>query len=268
MNKSVAIAVGLQAFSCLGLLAQSNESTRPSEPVLKRAPSNAEWTILIYENREKTQAAVSEHGLEVPQGSDPADGPKEVRTQPKSITVSKSGNTYREITRWEDGRTREKWIEGDRQVYEAPFSGQLTRSGSVYSDDYSDYRRSDFEPLEWVSMENFQGIKDLKGRKVFEFRVDAGKRRLNARELAILGPDAPLKSTPGEGTETVTGGGASFTAYFDVQTQLPVYLDDGQTVRIYKFAERAPGNLVMPANFSAEFASWKKSGARPARPRP
>lgn len=258
MNRRILISAAL--FVVLGgsAFAQTTEMLAPSEPALKRAPANSEWTIQLYENREKTQEAIGKNGLENPQG----DGPAEPRSLPKSVTVSKDGTTYREVVQWDDGRSSEKWISDNMQVYTQRFSGQLARAASPYSDDYSDYRRSDFEGLEWVNRSNFQGIKDMKGRKVFEFRVDADKRPLNAREASILADPNEVKPVA-SGSEQYTDASAKaspgYTAYLDVQTQLPVYFDDGVTIRIYKFSERGPGKLVIPPQFAAELDAWKKS---------
>jgi hypothetical protein len=160
---------------------------------------------------------------------------------------------------WADGRSREKWISGELQVYELASIGRIARcvlpSRFQFSSNYSDFRRSDFEELEWIGKENFRGVKEVEGRKVFEFQMDSGKRRLTPREVAELAdPDEPQQGKkPTEQAAT----GRIYTAYLDTRTNLPVYFDDGEIVRTYKFSE-TPGSLSIPANFAVELDNWKK----------
>ncbi len=257
MNKWIALAVMLvvPAF----VRAQSTEGKKPSEPILKRAASNAEWTVYFYQDRGKAQELIAKQGLNLGDG-DVAEG----SNFPKSLTVSKSGNTYREIVRKGNGQTVEKWSVNGLQVYELPESKQIARSilpsSSMVVDNYSDYRRSDFEALEWIGKDNFRGVKEVAGREVFEFRTDSIKRRLTPRELSgLIDPDSNKSAAETQlAQENQADGSAGYTAYLDIRTQLPLYFDDGKQVRIYKFSESAPGNLALPPQFAAEMKNWQK----------
>ncbi len=108
--------------------------------------------------------------------------------------------------------------------------------------------------------DNFAGVKDFEGRKVFVFGTDAAKRRLTPREMSeLIDPDSNKTSA-----ELLKERGAKMagkpglTAYLDVKTQLPVYFDDGEVVRAHKFSNNSSGSLTIPPQFAAELESWKK----------
>ncbi len=251
---TVAAHVGATAF------AQTREDLKPGEPILPRAPSRAEWTVKSY----------FAGGSATPGDSAGSDRRKPV----ESVTVSKDGDTYREVIQRADGRKVEKWIQDGLQVYSLPQSDKIARSvlsARSYSETFSDYRRSDFEELEWIGMDNFTGVTEIGGREVFAFSTDAVTRKLTPRELSSLAdPD---------GTETMedlerdfrdrSGNESGYTAYLDIATQLPVYFDDGQTKRLYEFAKQPPGQLVAPQRFAAELAEWRSElDRRKPFPRP
>lgn len=266
MNKHLVIAsMMLVVVAPNRVSAQSAEGAKPSEPVLKRAPSHAEWTVYFHQDRQKTLEAVAERGLDL-EDSKSAKG----ASRSESLTVTKNGKTYREILRTDNGRTSEKWSVDGLQVYELP-SGRIAQAilpSSGYADNYTDYRRSDFEELEWVGLDNFRGTKEVGGRKVFEFRIDASKRRLTPRELTELATSDERQSVADLLKERAAqSGGSAYTAYLDVRTQLPLYFDDGEVVRIYKFSEHSSSDLTVPSRFAEELQSWKKDLAR-RRPLP
>ncbi len=62
-------------------------------------------------------------------------------TGPISMTVSKSGDIYHGgVTVWGNGQTMDKWILGEKQVYETPYTKGRARVGD--SDRWSIFRRN------------------------------------------------------------------------------------------------------------------------------
>lgn len=236
---------------------ETSEVSALAEPVLKRAPANSEWTVYTFEDRIKALDEIEKHGLK----AEPSGEMSEVgKVQPVSITVSKDGKTYREVAHWLDGRVREKWIAGDVQFYETAHSKRIAQVSQPASDNFSDYRRSDFEELEWVGKDNFKGVKEVKGRKVYEFQVDLAKKRISPREAALL-IDVDTPQAVSEGDTPVTAPTPKiYTAYFDMTTQMPLFFDDGMAVRLYKFSAQPPGKLVIPSPFAEEFERAKNGG--------
>lgn len=252
MNRWRAIGLGLAAvvFPVSGW----SQVPPPSEPLLKRAPANAEWTIYTYEDRSKILEEIEKQGLK----AEPSGEVSEIgKVQPVAVTISKDGKTYREVAQWLDGRVREKWIAGDVQFYETAYGKKIARVSQPASDNFSDYRRSDFEELEWVGKDNYKGVKEVRGRKVYEFQVDLNKKRLSPREAALLiDVDAPQTGAD-DGTPVAAPAPRIYTAYFDTATQMPLFFDDGMAVRLYKFSARPPGKLVIPPPFAEEFERAK-----------
>ncbi|MFV0416008.1 MAG: hypothetical protein ACK5NG_06535, partial [Chthoniobacterales bacterium] len=229
--------------------AQNTEYPPPRTPVLQKAPVRAEWTVEISYEPEKavekfTSDKADAEGLE--------EEPEVKIFRPTQIRVSKDGNTYREVTTWSNGKKSEKWIVDGLQIRELPRSGRLSRIDlTSYSEHFSDYRRSDFEPVEWVGLDNYVGAKKLKGRQVYEFRSTANKKRLTAREQFFAEDGVPNSG------DTV--------AYLDAKTQLPIFVINGHTARIYKdFSPGAP--LTLPKRFADEFNKWKQFLLKKSRP--
>lgn len=252
MNKSFSIVLALSLSTFSLLLAQSEEAPKPSEPILRRAPSNAQWTVSFSPKKEGGHKEGSESS---------ANEPSVAPNQLKSLTIAKDGKTYREVSVWGDSRKTEKWIVGDLQVYETPYTKQIARailpSSGQYAPSYSDYRRSDFEDIEWINKDNFRGLAEVNGRKVFVFQTAPAKRRLTPREQSEL-VDTSEEHASKETLAQPIVNSSGYTAYLDIQTQLPLYFDDGYTLHTYKFAETAPGSLTVPPQFSSEMEKWKK----------
>lgn len=255
MNKAFAYGVVFLGLGIAQAWAQSGEAPQPTEPLLRRAPGKSEWTVSYEYGRKSKDAAAP-----VAAGND---------TFLKALTVTKDDKVYREVSQWGDGRVAEKWISGDLQVYETPYTKRIARailpSTSQYADSYSDYRRSDFEELEWIGKDNFQGVVEQDGRKVFVFRLEKGKTRFTPRELSGLtdGEDqseADLKKR----LEEYAASSAGYTAYLDVATQLPVMFSDGTITRTYRYTEVPPPALVIPVRFATELAKWQKDLVRRA----
>ncbi len=225
----------------------------PKFPMELRAPSKFQWKIEFRYDREKakketlTPEAKSEDKLD-----DPVEAPPPML--PKSIEVSKDGRIYREITTWQDGKKTEKWVLEGLQLREQPKTGRiLDVDARSYSTDFSDYRRSDFEVAEWMGQDTFRGVKLLGSRPAYEFSVGADKRRLSPREIAlgsmpdeVRGPD----SQP-------VGPGSEYVAYLDAKSLMPIYIDDGEVVRIYSYGSLTE-TLVPPQKFMDRLNARKK----------
>jgi len=237
----------------------------PSEPILKRAPAHAEWSVQFFPSESDIKKTFAKNGGQFKEG----EIPKGALVGPKSKTVSKDGTTYRELEQWEDGRSQEKWTVGDMQVYETSLTKKLVRlprpASAQVASNYSDYRRSDFEELEWIGRDNFVGVQDMNGRKVYEFQGNAAKRRLTLREQGDLVDVDAGKSAEELAKEFRAGssGKPSYVVYLDAQTQLPLYFDDGRVIRIYNFSANPPASLQVPQRFSDKFEAWKKEPPLP-----
>lgn len=252
-------------FSLLALLnvltatAQSGNGTipPPKEPLLARAPQQAEWTITYRIDRKKTR----DHLFNRKKGEE--NEPLEDETSnsfvvfPKSMTVSKDGNIYREVTHFSNGRKSEKWIVDGLQIKETPGTGRVSRVDlSSASPDFSDYRTSDFSAAQWINKSNYKGVKMLGNRPVYEFSSLPSEQAPNARQIA---EDMAAKTDdPANGQEPAqpVPQQPNFV-YLDTRTQLPVYVEDENGVRLYEYRP-LPERLVVPEKFAKAFDEWKK----------
>jgi len=246
MNRTFAIFLWFALGA--GVRAQQLEQiSPPKEPILPRMPTRAEWIITYHFDRDKTQAEVLQ-----PEKAGKKPEPKEPAGYvPKETQVSKDGTTYREVTTWADGHQTEKWIVDGLEAQSTSQGGvaKIMLPTTFYSSDFSDYSRSDFEVLEWVAKANYKAPRKISGATVYEFGVAGSKKALTPREQAAkaLGDGGALPQA-----------GQNYVAFLDVEQQRPVYLDDGEVIRIYSYPAIPSDKLSPPEKFAEFFANWKK----------
>jgi hypothetical protein len=219
----------------------------PREPLLPRMPVNSEWTIKLTSNNDDS-ARLS---LADPKkNAEPAKSDRYL----DSVTITKLGPaTYRETSQWFNRSAPiEKWIVDGLSIQRMPPPiNRLIQATSCTSEDFSSYQVSDFQDLEWIGKDNYVGPKVVGGRTVYVFSTENARRRLNQRETLmtddLFTPLAPLKRS---------------IAYLDAQTQRPLFVDDGTTARVYRYAEAPTGSTAIPDDFAAMFERWKKSLSR------
>ncbi len=188
-------------------LAQTTAVPPPKVPVLHRVPAMASWTIQ-FKNKTADRAA--------PKQSQPI-SPNQIQC----LTVTKTNSTYREQTVLASGQKDEKWILDGSQL-------KTVNNGKVIiliapptatdpSPEYSDYSKSDFEGLGWVSLNTYKGVGARDGQPVYLF----------------------------EGKES----GEKLTAILAVDTQLPLYSSAGDVSCTYTFNSPPAAPLVPPKRF-------------------
>lgn len=224
----------------------------PPRPAL-RMPDNAQWTIFFQPNREKAREDLVKKGRKKslePDDHDSEGGASsdEKLVYPKKITVTKNGKTYRERTQWSNGKVTEKWILDAYQVLELPNVEGLTRVGLAGRSPYlSDYSRSDFEDLEWISNETYKGAKRMGGVDLYEYIYEPPPRPQMAE--APSGDDHDRIAVEQESRKV---------AYIGVNSQRPYYYDDGEYVRVYSYSSGPVEKLVLPEKFAKEFRAWQE----------
>ena len=276
MNKTTAlIALASLAASLTPCAAQNKAADLskippPKQPILARAPARAEWTISVRYDRTQAQEEFlnPEKKKAQPEGSE---GKVPPILRPKEIKVSKDGTTYREAILWNNGKRTVKWIADGFQVRELSHNGEVARIDlTSYPTDFSDYSRSDFEVAQWVEKDTYIGPRMLKDAAVYQFGVDAAKRRLTPREIALhtqrqaaaeavteIADDANIETATPLGDLGGQGDGSRrYVALLDVETQLPLLVDDGNVTYLYQYSTPV-GRLSVPEKFSREFEAWK-----------
>ena len=240
-------------------LAEEDKPEAPSLPPPKfplelRAPNKYQWKIDFRFDRAKAKKQTLTPEAKP---SEDLDEPTEAAPPmlPKSIEVSKDGRVYREVTTWQDGKKSEKWVLDGLQLREQPKTGRvLDVDAASYSTDFSDYRRSDFELAEWMNKEAFKGVKLLGTRPAYEFSIGSDKRRPTPREIALKS----IQDDVSESTDSQpVAASAEYVAYLDAKSLLPIYIDDGEVVRIYSYGPLTE-SLVPPQKFMDRLNARKK----------
>jgi len=203
------------------------ETPRPKEPLVPRLPSPSAWRI------ECSYAEKAAPAKPVPM-------PAYVSFQrPVRVSVEKSAKALHEETVWDSGQKSEIWIYGNLRLGTRPGSGQVI--AMPYSEDEgeeegTDYRKGDFEGLQWLSLAHFQGVEDFHGTPVYRFA-------------------APASSGHGERI-----------ALLSVKEQRPLWSREGDVERRYTYLSPPPPGLTPPAPYRELFEGWKKSAEALRRP--
>ena len=172
------VACGPAAFSA------PTDPPSPKDPIVQRAPAFASWTI--------TFASAPK-----PPSAQPTQASKLIIDRPASIAVTKTNRTYREVITFKSGHKTERWISNGIELITLPGSDQVcyVRHGEMIVADAFDYSKSDFQSLEWLSLENYLGIKKYEGKSVFAFGptpVQAGDNKPRKDKSALLSVEGQL----------------------------------------------------------------------------
>jgi hypothetical protein len=175
-------------------------------PLLQRAPVLASWTLKFNSAHQQRSA-----------DPDPI----------QSITVTKSGKTYREQIVHASGQTEEKWVlenvqlqtikSGITLIIDAPLKGKTTL-------DCNNYGFGDFGGLEWVSPSHFRGSQLYQGKTAYLFEMPKGQGKV--------------------------------TAILSADTQLPLSYSDDQVVCTYSY-NTPPQELTPPEKVLATLKSHR-----------
>ncbi len=184
----------------------------PKSPLLQRAPHLASWTIATSFAETTKKPGQNE---DQPFKPDPG--------FPKNVVVTKSNKTYHEQTTFFSGLAEDKWIFDGAQLRSVPPTNVVVYVPEPDPDhprpDYSDYTKSDFPELSWISIENYKGIQNYQGKPCYAF-------------------------------ESTDSAGYKLTALLS-DAQLPVYTTHGIIGRIYIFNAPPTSPLSPPQNFQA-----------------
>ena len=194
---------------------QTTSQPAPKSPVLARAPSFADWTVTFnYKGDEKKPGGVAgQPSLNA--------GPAIPADSLQSLTVSKTKKTYREETIFKSGMKGEKWIYDNIELMQVPGTDSIVPidppTQEAPSPDYSDYSKSDFPELNWLTLDHYKGIQTYQGKPAYLFE----------------------STNPGE----------KCVALLAVETQLPLSFTEGKVVRTYVFNPPPTAPLIPPENF-------------------
>ena len=207
-------------------LAQTASLPPPKSPVLPRAPAFASWTITFsYKAIDKTS----------PQPIPDAD-------PIQSLTVRKSLATYQEVTVYRSGKWEEKWIYDGIQLIKLPGSSVIVPISAptelAPQSNYSDYSRTDFRGLEWVSRASYKGIEVYEGKPAYYFESTSPAGKVSA----FLSAEAqlPITSTGGDISCTYTFNPPHHTALIPPPDFLSVFEKRKRGLEALKYHQSPP----------------------------
>jgi hypothetical protein len=234
MKTPYLLASVVMACCSASLFAQSpapvEKPVPPPGPLIqKRAPDFARWVtrakISMPKPPEKTSAAAT--------GS-PASDDEEI------VTVTKTGAVVHVERTDEQRKTWQTWCRGTVQIAVTPGSQiylvAAPPNKDVVNPLYFDFSNSDFEGFEWISAQNYTGIKPVLGKNCLTFKDDR-------RVTGTLAP-APVSN--------------ALVACIDLETRLPVALMNDNGIVTYQFLKPPEAMQDLPANVQAVLDKQKQ----------
>ncbi len=220
----------------------------PKEPVLRRLASPASWTVTFqYPDDIRQSKKGSSKAPSAPQAD-----PHLQLDRLEAVTVTKAGKVWREQSLWSSGNKTETWIYHDMRAGTSPGSHAI--AAITFSSDEPealDYRKSDFEGLEWVAMEHYKGVKDYAGKPAYVFQLDSDSAPAptGAASSGSAAPDPATKKA----NARIGKLGMNKIAILSAETQLPLYSCDGVVERTYSYDKSPDTPLAPPENFMKVF---------------
>jgi len=185
--KFINLFFGLWASIGLSIaLAQDNTQPLPKNPVLRRMPAFASWSVTF---KYKDEVVAQESGK-----------PRALPDRVLSVTFTKTNKTYWEQTGMRSGKKYEKWIFDGVQLETEPDSPSIIPIPPPTKDmpesEYSDYSHGDFQGLQWVSLDTYKGIASYEGKRAFLFEAEKEGQKVTA--ILSMDMQLPLYSSVGD----------------------------------------------------------------------
>ena len=192
--------------------------TVPPGPLLKAAPSYAEWTVTVTEKR-----AAQSNPDTSPAGASISKPPKE------QFTTTKTGDIRKVLHVMAPDLQNEKWLLEGYAV--TLHKNTNTQEVSLGVPNAADSPLVDFPELNWISAKNFVGEQKVMGKNCLVFKG-----------VTTSDPEMPSSNA---------------TATIDAETRLPLALVLDEETRIFQFAPPPQAKLVPPPAVLKTIKAWK-----------
>jgi hypothetical protein len=181
------------------LHAQSSSSEIPVPPpgplIQNRAPDFSQWTVTVSLDQSSQQQAG---------GAGSSGGSSTNNVSAKSIIIKKVITKTHDIVHVEytdeQGRVWNLWEQGSLHAFVWPDGKTASFAASSLSVEnvnplYLDFSNSDFDGFDWISVNNYKGIKEVAGKSclVFEGIVKFGGIPMNASAATDLTTRLPVQ---------------------------------------------------------------------------
>ena len=199
----------------------------PDGPLLARAPEFSQWTVVIKPVTPPTTPATAH-----------------AKTGDLTSTVTKTRDVYFQEFADAFGRKWKTWVADKLQATISPDNGAIILGEGGDGQLSTDYSKTDFQGLEWVSADNFVKTSTFEGRKCLVFSVALTvpvAAPLASADRVATGASAATPSAPAARTELATG-------VVDFDSRLPLYAQKGSTSYRFKFGSPPQVMLQVPAD--------------------
>lgn len=215
-------------------------SVLPSGPlVAKNAPEFAAWTV--------TSSAVSSASTTPEKDEKTAGlaGEGEKKAGPLQVMQIVKTGEIRFVKITAGTSVSERWCKGAVQIIKRPEWKQLMLSTGENRADSTriDFSEGDFGGFDWVSSQNFIGVRKVSGRDCLVFKDQIPSEKVST-ERVFHTPDGNQESKSNKEPEMVLA-----VACTDLETRLPVALTVGKTTTTYKFETPPSAMLSLPAEY-------------------
>jgi|GEM_PF-3212711 len=205
------------AFSASVFAQNSGEIPEPKEPFIAAPAERARWEV-IATPRSREQSG--------PDTTKPTGEGKAGSRYIKRRVVTRTGEIAREIQEWSDGGRSVLWMVGELLLVEPADSGPIQLINPRTTPFEKLRNRAEFEGFEWLHRANYRKPVPYKGRQAYLFE---GK----ARRIAHTVSEEIVYQVKKK-------------ALVDVQTGLPILLDDGSVKHEFHFFPTPSAPLVLP----------------------
>jgi hypothetical protein len=232
----------------------------PPGPLLKRAPDYSTWTI-------NSKGTPLEGAVPPANGTGGGGKGHEKAVVVAQLTVVKTGSKMLEYYIDADGQRHETWhVEGIRIVVQLGAASPLiipesAAKTALVSPDYGggdiysiNFAISDFAGLDWLSPSTYSGVEKYQGSDCIVFKGTVsplGQKDQSDERAYIEGERAMGHSVP----DAVT---VPATAYVDLETRLPVFVQFGEEKCTYQYGPPPRTPLQLPPQLAGPAKDYEQ----------
>jgi hypothetical protein len=231
----------------------------PSGPLLKRAPDYSTWSVTCQGHpvEGKEPAKVATTGDEKPN--------KEAK-EPVTMasTVVKTGSTIFELNTDTTGKRTEIWHVNGIMVMKVPGAAEpIVCPDSTQAYIYAvNFAVSDFAGLDWISAKTYTGMAKYQGRDCIEFKGDVSPLTPRAHEEEMFA----IREAKTWGLPVPQEIRVPATAYIDLETRLPLYVQFGNEKRFYGYGDPPSTPLALPPELKNSVKAYSENIQRLSAP--
>jgi hypothetical protein len=262
------ILIAVLTISCAVLQAQTlppdqHKPPLPPKPWPAQMPDMASWTVTTA-LAGSMDGATSAYDNQTSQSQDNSTQAHEVdQTIQLKSTIVKTWPVVHEIAIDNTNKKWDKWYNSGVEL-SVDSTGTLffvrTSGGGFF---FQDYSNSDFGGFDWLSANNYQGVKNYMGHQCYFFQI-AMKAAARSESVTALNPAYVISKDNPDTSVFYT------RAYLDMKTMFPVMLQKGPYIQTYILGPPPTVSQTVPSvliqRMQARAKEEKRKAIAPSRP--